>query len=372
MRKFLTAWIEQQGLQVVTQPLSVPVPGKQDAYIRTEGLRKLGWRVLRRKLYLLWTGQFGLLQTQADPHWKRGLWIYYRTVHIGDSLMDLSARSFFSSVGCSVDLLTSPQLVTLYQNDAWFGAVTADAQSLAPNNYDFVIVQSVHHRALKAKIKYFSELPWICVQGFFDVPDFARGLWAAQRFMDIWRCPSINREAHARQKMHVPRLSVDGFDQEYSLVIVLGGIDPVRTYRKWAYVLEKLSRLGLRECVLIGTGPIAKADAENIASRELHITIDDRVDQLSLHQCTQLLSRTALLLVADGGAMHLGVAVGVEKIIGLFIAGIPPELRLPLEYHSQALISPTGFINDIRVEDICAKVISAGCIRDPDSENLNL
>lgn len=370
--KALTTWVERQGLQVVTQPLSIPVPGQQDAYVRTEGLSKLGWRVLRRKLYLYWTGQYALLHVQANPHWKRGLWIYYRTSQIGDSLMDLSARSFFATVGCSVDLLTSPQLNQLYLNDNWFGKVTADAESIDPKDYDFVIVQSVHYRALKAKIKLFPKLPWICVQGFFDVPDFARGLWSAQRFMDLWRCPTANRNEHGRQKLSVLNCGKPSLDQDYPLVVVLGGLDPIRTYRKWANVLDQLASHGVRECVLIGTGLVAKADALDIVHRSIPMAIDNLIDQLSLHQCIQLLSRTKLLLAADGGAMHLGVAAWTNKIVGLFICGIPPELRLPVDYHVHAVVSPTGLINDISVDDVCQQAIAAGCISEVKLDGLQL
>ena len=286
--------------------------------------------------------------------------------------MDLSARSFFATVGCSIDLLTSPQLYKLYLNDNWFGKVTADAESIDPKNYDFVIVQSVHYRALKAKVRLFPKLPWICVQGFFDVPDFARGLWAAQRFMDLWRCPTANRNEHGRQKLSILDWGKPSLGQEYPLVVVLGGIDPVRTYRKWADVLVQLSGQGVRECVLIGTGPVAKADALDIVNRSIPMTIDNRIDQLSLQQCTRLLSRTKLLLAADGGAMHLGVAAWTEKIIGLFIRGISPELRLPADYQVHAVVSPTGLINDISVDDVCQQAIAAGCFSDVKFDDLQL
>jgi hypothetical protein len=68
---FFTQWLHKQGQEIVTQPLSHPVDGMQDDYIRTEGLSKLGWRVVRRKIYLFFSGQKNLMQKKADTRWKK-------------------------------------------------------------------------------------------------------------------------------------------------------------------------------------------------------------------------------------------------------------------------------------------------------------
>jgi hypothetical protein len=74
------------------------------------------------------------------------------------------------------------------------------------------VVQSVHHRALIKKITYFRDLPWLCIQGFYDVPDFSRMRWSTQRLMDWFDRPgdassvedALSFEAHARQKLWLP------------------------------------------------------------------------------------------------------------------------------------------------------------------------
>ena len=70
--------------------------------------------------------------------------------------------------------------------------------------------------------------------------------------------------------------------------------------------------------------------------------------------------------------MHLGVAAWTEKIIGLFIRGISPELRLPADYQVHAVVSPTGLINDISVDDVCQQAIAAGCFSDVKFDDLQL
>ena len=66
-------------------------------------------------MYLFFSGQQSLMKDKADTGWKKGLWIYFRTAQIGDSLMDLAARDFFISRGCRIDLLTHEKLKDLYE-----------------------------------------------------------------------------------------------------------------------------------------------------------------------------------------------------------------------------------------------------------------
>jgi len=58
MLNFFSKWLNNQGLEIVTQPLSKQVVGMQDDYVLSEGLSKLGWRVIRRKLYLFFPGKW--------------------------------------------------------------------------------------------------------------------------------------------------------------------------------------------------------------------------------------------------------------------------------------------------------------------------
>ena len=353
MLNFLSKWLNSQGLEIVTQPLSKQVVGMQDDYALTEGLSKLGWRVIRRKLYLFFSGQMGLMQEKADPQWKRGLWIYFRTAQIGDSLMDLAARDLFTHLGCKVDLLTNEKLKELYEGDEWFDSVTADAKSLNPQNYDFIIVQSVHHRALKTKVEFFKSKPWLCMQGYFDVPDFARASWSAQRLLDFWSYTQpIDIALLGTQKLSADRL-VAIEKKSIDITIVLGGIDPVRTYPYWEQVLLSTNTIKKKEISLIGMGTVAEQCAKEIVKGSSNFLIHNRVNQLSLSECIKVLANTKVLLVADGGAMHLGVAVQVPHMIALFIKEIPPSLRIPSKYHGQSIVSKTGFIRDIAVEDVC-------------------
>ena len=109
---------------------------------------------------------------------------------------------------------------------------------------------------------------------------------------------------------------------------------------------------------LIGTGEQAESGARDILQLGLGIKVSNLVNQLNLPQCLQVLARTQLLLVADGGAMHMGVAMQVPKIVSLFIKSIPPELRLPIQYQSDAITSLTGGVTDIVAQQIVDKALA--------------
>ena len=357
----LKRWIRGQGLGIVTQPLSKQVKGTENEYIQTEGLMKLGLRIVRRKLMLRITGQNNSLCMRADPTWRKGLWIYKRTPQIGDALMDLACRSFFNDCNCSVDLLTEANIALLLQNDPWFNKVTSDVRTLLHSDYDFVVIQSIHHRSLQDKIKYFKRTSWVCIQGFYDVPDFARGQWGAQRLMDLWQMnEAVDLTFHAKQKLFLDPASNT---RDISLTLVLGGKDMSRTYADWAGVMAGLAKNGVSNVTLIGTGGQAASSARDILNLALEIEVSNLVDQLNLPQCLQILARTQLLLVADGGAMHMGVAMNVPNIVALFIKTIPPDLRLPLNYQPNAITSHTGAVQDIEAQHIVDKTLGLLCYK---------
>ena len=348
-------WLEQQGREITTQPLTRQVAGMQDAYIRTEGLRKLGWRVVRRKLFLLMNQQFKNYRQQIDPNWRRGLWIYFRTAQIGDSLMDLSARSFFLTKDCTIDLWTSDLLSNLYIEDDWFHTVTANGVEIFKNNYDFIVVQSMHYSAVKLKIKHFKNLPWICMQGYYDVPDFDRGSWGAQRLLDLYKeTNNTSIKLHGRQKLSARYLAQS--TTRFRVTVVLGGADPVRTFEKWHQVVCELIHSMDVAVTLVGTGQSAQSQADQIKASVSPPAVIDLVNQIDLQRLISVLAETKLLLVADGGAMHMGVALNVPQMVSLFIKGIPPFLRIPEEYRPLAITSATGLINDIAVQEVVKRV----------------
>jgi len=361
------SWVERLGLRVVSQPLSVAVDGNEHEYAQSEGLGKLGWRQLRKICYLHLHGQAPLQRQLADPQWRRGLWIYQRTPQIGDSLMDLAPRNLFAANGIEMDLMVPDHLRKLFSGDPAFKNIYSSPSPELYGPYDFVVVQSIHHRSLYKKIKHFPQLPWVCVQGDYDVPNFARSRFATQRLCDLfnWSLSEPMFTHHATQKLIAPstpevKAMNSGPSQHgYALAIALGGMDPSRIYFQWPKVLTALQGLGFKHCLLIGAGEQAQATSdEMIATLGSAMKIESLVNQVSLDECRTLLAQTELLITADGGLMHMGVASGCKRIISLFTKSIAPSYRLTTQYLGDAIQSSSDLINDIDPERIVHRVLN--------------
>ena len=357
-------WIERLGLRVVSQPLSVMVSGNEEDYAQSEGLSKLGWRQLRKIVYLHLHRQAHLQQNKADPQWKRGLWIYQRTPQIGDSLMDLAPRDLFMDRGIEVDLMIPQSLMPLFEGDKSFKHIYTTPAPDIYGPYDFILIQSLHHRSLYKKIKHFPKLPWVCIQGDYDVPNFARSRFVTQRLCDLfsWSLSDQAFAQHAKQKLSTQLSSIHNTGVEpdrYPLTITLGGMDPSRIYFQWLEVISQLQNKGFDRCLLIGSGEQAQQTSDAITKAFNSVmTIENLVNQVSLQECQALIARTQLLITADGGLMHLGVATGCQRIISLFTKSILPAYRLSEEYLQDALQSPSDAINDIEPQWIVEKVMA--------------
>jgi hypothetical protein len=274
--------------------------------------------------------------------------------------MDLAPRGLFKEHGIDMDLMTPQHLIELFEGDPCFTNIYSSLKSKHRPHYDFVIVQSIHHRSLFKKIKHFPTLPWVCIQGDYDVPDFCRSRFATQRLCDVfnWTLTTEEFDHHAKQKLMRSSPSAESSTPEtYPLVIVLGGMDPSRIYLQWSDMLIKLHEMGFKDCVLLGTGDQALHAANQVLNDlGARMNVQNWVNQMTLQQCTQVLSQTQLLITADGGLMHLGVASGCKRIISLFTRNISPSYRLSAEFTKDAIQSPTHAINGIAYTQIIHRI----------------
>ena len=171
-------------------------------------------------------------------------------------------------------------------------------------------------------------------------------------------------EAHARQKLWLPQHKLQPpLEPAHALelVLVLGGVDPVRTYHRWPELLILLSELGYSTCLLIGKGDVAHQSAKDIEA-QMHglLDVNNQINRTSIMECAQILSRTSLLITADGGMMHLAISSGTRHIISLFTQGIAPEYRLPQDLIGQALQSVGQDLNLITPQEIAQKILALG------------
>lgn len=359
--------LEQWGIFSATQPLSFPVSSNGNDYIRQTGAGKLGWRHFRRLAYFFFSGQAVSLHDAFDPAWRRGLWLYRGVPQIGDALMDLAPRSYLADLGLSMDLCTEPHLAQLFTDDPFFDKVFTP-ENIGDSAYDFVIVQSHKSRSLRDKRRLFKDLPWVSMQGFYTGPEFHRAEFATRRLLDL-SGRSIDPAAffrHSRQKLKplqaLTHPSPDLRARRLAIAFALGGVDPLRTYQRWAEVAQLLAVLFDLTVTLLGSSNAQVAAREFIASFPNQTR--NLVDQTSLADCRVVMQAQDVVVACDGGLMHLAVTTDAA-LVSLFHEGVNAAWRLPPDRAAMHLQSPTGDVNAIEPTQIVDAVMKSQRVQAP-------
>jgi heptosyltransferase-2 len=357
---FLLRMAHRAVIPQLKQAIGMTPPAE---HLARKGMARLGWRALRRELVYRLSGQTALQHQTIQPHWKRGLFLYFGAEQIGDALMDLAPRSLLQQAGLKMDLLTSPTIAKLFQSDPWFERVSCQARDLQTGgDYDFVITLSNKRRALLPKRRHFAGLPWVSLHESFCGPDFDRGGFATQRLADLLGL-QLSRNAfdiHARQKLTsdtLPAIQLAAGAQT-RIAICVGGVDPRRTYQHWELVVAELVAQGAKDFVLVGSNNGAAAARQLVEKFSADASIDNQVGATSIHQTRAILRNASVLACSDGGLMHVAAADDVP-MVALFCATIRPEWRLRLQKKpAAALSSSTVDVNAIPPVAVAQQILS--------------
>ncbi|WP_372828611.1 glycosyltransferase family 9 protein [Polaromonas sp.] len=346
-------------------------------YLSDVGYRKLGWRALRRRLVFIMSSQAKLKMDSLKKAGKRGLWLYFSEGQIGDALMDLAPRSLLHAQGFSMDLLTDRTIARLFHDDPWFTSVTDDISAATKAPYDFVIVLSHKRRSLQLKMRHFRALPWVSILEDFTGPNFDRAAFATQRLADLLELNLNPAEfaRHARQKLK-PSTARTGLARDITqigqaIALSVGGVDPLRTYKRWPAVMAQLVRQGKAEFILLGSdnglAEACRIELELGSSALVH----NCVGKYSLAQSHALLTAARVIVCVDGGLMHLA-ATTQTPLIGLFSSAIRPAWRLlPSRPLTLFACSSSPDVNDISPAEIAEKTLSLYEALRPDSASLS-
>lgn len=357
----LERFLQRQARCCLVQPLSQPVASNSETFAAELGLRKLGWRVARRKLIYASLGQERHRLDALPPGGRRILWIYDGMAQIGDALMDLAPRSLLAEQGYEVSLLTSPALAAVFREDAWFQGVH-DEHNPPGAGFDAALVLNVMRRSFPLKRRLFPRLPWVCLQQHYVGPDFHRAEFATRRLADLTgsTLSASSFQRHARQKLDTPVVASPAADQRDLspgyVVLGLGGVDPVRTYAGWAdlarWILDS-TPLGV---ALAGSdnGRQAAHALVDALPPALRTRVADLTGRTTLAQSQALMRQAALVVCADGGLMHLAFTTPTP-VVALFHQGIDPAWRLPRDPHIIALRSAAA------VSELPAQQIRQAC-----------
>ena len=350
-----------------TPPFPQHLPSNVETFVAVEPVRKILWRRIRRSWWLAVNGQRRLERTRIEAGHPRILWIHSGMPQVGDSLMDLACRVLLRGRDVGVDLLIDPHLAPLYAADDVFARVHSDPGKAARNAYDLVIVLSSSAQSLRAKLSHFRRLPYVNLHGYYTGPEFHRTLFGFYRLDQLLggRAREADVLPIARPHMAVSaevRAAIDalGLPRRF-IAVAVGGVRGWRTYSRWAEVIEAIRAAGGTEPVVLLGAANGLAVRDTILAASGAASVIDRVDRHSLTEVFEILRRSAVVAVADGGLLHVAHAAGAATV-SLFAERIDPTYRLTPANRSVAFYSRTA-VSDIAPAAIAEAVVAA--VREP-------
>ena len=304
---------------------------------------------------LLWaSGQRALQIQQVSANARHILWHYDWTT-LGDSLMDLSARSRIPA-HIRLDLLIAPHLADVYRHDPRFAAVhTTPATCTAA--YDALLLHSLSTRSLQAKRRHFCRLPFANVMP--SVPGeqlYNRIELANLRIETLFQLPVADP---APPRLHLgptpaPTLAAG----RTHVAVLLGARDARRSLGCWPQLLAGLqqhwpARLPPPLFHLVGNGA-ARQDQGSLPAAFQQAHCVDWLDA-PLLATAALIGQCHQFLGPDGGLMHVAIALG-RPGLALF-TGIDPRLRVLPGAAMATLFTPDG-LHTLPVETITSRFLA--------------
>lgn len=331
------------------------IPHKADFQLKIESFGHMlneNWRLFRRELSLIMSGQKFLERGNISESTRRILWIATSIKNIGDAVMALSGRKLLIDKGYQLDVLLDEKVYPLFADDDWFNHVYTDPVRITAD-YDLVILDSVKSISLKTKKKYFNKVPYCHFRGHFDGVEFNWILYSFHRVNALLNYPYEQKELDLMARPELKRIK--GGVVKNQLVIAVGGEDEKRrVYDKWVEVVDKLLIKCPQLTIILAGNANALSDADNI-SEVFGDRVINKVNMLSLAETAQLLASSGYFIGCDGGLMHIASAYGL-KGVALF-GYFEPEYRLPITNSSLTNIFDEETVANIKPELILNKFI---------------
>jgi hypothetical protein len=311
-------------LLLITKPswsmqVSFFVPSDQSNFLEFEGWKfKWLFKYLKRCAYVRMFTRRDLLLEKIPQETKRILWINLSAPSLGDSLMDLSGRVLLE--GFTVDLLTHPKNLELYQHDACFDHVFSHAQQISDQSlstsYDLFIIDSFSPRVISVMNTVSSNTPFVGMWGFINGFEVHRTIYSFARIQYLLGEPLSNKKpiCPLLTLNHSLTVNFASASAKPLIAVVLGAEWEYRRYEKW----EEVIRFFIKdyEIVLVGS----KNGEQDAAEITRHLpSCHDFVGQCSLMETAQILSMAKVVIAADGGLWHVACALG-KPTVGLFAA----------------------------------------------------
>ena len=247
---------------------------------------------------------------RIEARHRRILWVNLAAPSLGDSMMDLAARTLLGDRDLS--LLTDRKNVQLYLNDQYFTAVYSSPQdaraAFHKNPFDLVICDAYSPRVLIKKVIAAPRVEIVGIYGFLNGFEVHRTYFAFARMMELLGIdrideptrPTITLQAESKNKQ-----------AEVDVCIAVGGEWSFRTYDHWSAVVSWLVAQGY-SVSLVGSENGSKSALEIL---ELEPSVKSTVGVLSLSEVVLEIAKARVFLGADGGLWHIACAIPIPSVV---------------------------------------------------------
>jgi Glycosyltransferase family 9 (heptosyltransferase) len=343
-------WLNDWISLGVSKSVDIPYKGvdhEPQAYLKNNSKFKIFKKYLNKYVLLKLNGQLPLFY-QKVPKGAKILWLYVGKRNFGDAIMDISGRALLKNKSVDIDLFTLPHLHKLFSQDDVFGQVYSDLSVVKKNNYDFILLSQFDLPSIRFKAKYFKELPFASLFGFFFGPDRNQTCFSYAGINSIFdlNLSPIEIKNQAKPYLCSQLKSFESLERvitkEPFFTISIGGIDPDRTYRQWLDFLNYLDKDALAESIknIILVGSDNGIEMSNLLVKEGFKTlkIDTLVGRLTLLETKEIIARSILFIGCDGGLMHVAHTTKTPSL-SLFNVNEPHYLRLTKRCYSTPIQS---------------------------------
>ena len=284
------------------------------------------FKYLRRKLFVLLTGQHRLIVSRIPDDAKRILWINYSEPSLRDALMDTSARVLLA--GRQVDLLTSKKNRGLFVDDLYVNAAYDETQleAIKGKHYDLCIVDAFSPRSVNLKRQVCPSTPMVGLYGFINGYEIHRTLFSFHRLSALLRQSaqppfgirlSLSKRGGESLKGAGSRFYSESPVQ--SICFGIGGEWEFRTYRRWAECISLVHNLmpANWHIKLVGSkngvadGSRIESECQSLGLRR----VSNFVGKTSLHELMETLRSSTVYVGADGGTWHISSALGLPSVV---------------------------------------------------------
>lgn len=304
-------------------------------------------KTLHRFLRLLFKGQ--LFQMVPNASLDQNIcFIYADKANIGDAIMDLACITLLRNEldgKYEINLIAHKDIFPVFSCDPRFShVVSADNSDEARSlNADICVMFLLDYKSIDTKARLFPKLPLLVLHNWFagDRNPMLHGASSLSKCFNLSMGPQ-NAVKCVRQFFSPCATgsseslrTIEDFRRLYPSIVgvLVGGIDPNRTYGHWIKVLTSFRDRNVGFLLLGSSNGVEEA---NTIHRSFDgINVMSKVGDLSLGDFKSAVETCDVIVCPDGGGMHM--SLGCETKMVVLFGNESPDSRLPVSFDGLAL-----------------------------------